>query len=189
MRRGKKMKDSIELIENKLKRLNLPFDPVVQRIVSANDWVQSLKVCIEELSKGLDRFSSSPIQEGLGDDFIEKSQDRLFEISSLFQRVFRQYLSILKKRYQASTPEVQSRVRDEMVDHWRKLAVSLESAKSTAREIEGRAKMLNVWDDERFSGARKFIERIKSSSVGDVQQRMKNAEFPLGDDMVSYDDE
>jgi hypothetical protein len=180
--------EKIKLIENKLKKMILPFDPVVRRINSANDWVESLKICIEEIITGLNSFSKPNIEESTKDDFLIDTGDKIYEISNLFQRIFKQYLLIIKKRRTPLSLPAQSLMHKEMVNHWRKLAVALESAKEAAKQIEGRAIMLNLWSDESFVNYRKFIERLKNSNVGEVQDRMKNAEFPLGDDLVSYED-
>lgn len=180
----------LKLIESKARRMIHPSDPFIQKIRRSNDWVESLGVCFEEILYALKNFASSSLNESLADDFVRRVDDEVFELSIYFQKVMLQYKRILERNYRPATPETKAKVFQEVVlKFFQDLKNYLYVAKERARQIEGQARMLNVFDSEDFLHSRRFLERLLASEVEDLRGRMDRAEFPLGDDLVEYDDD
>jgi len=177
-----------KLIESKVRKMVLPNNPLDLSLKKSSDWVSSVKICLQYLISSLDRFANQPIMESLSDDFIEGTDIAIYHLSNDFMMFMRRYANILDRYYKPTSSVAKTKIQNELEEYWKKLNDSLANAQKTARSIKGKAVMLNIWDSEDFASQRKFLERLENASLQSIKNSMENAQFPLGDDVVQFED-
>ena len=180
------MENLSKILYEKAMKMKLPNSPLERKLKQSNDYIESMKIILEFMGDTLEKFSKPILAEGIKDDFSEECSNRIYSLSLEFQSAFVKFSQILKKNITPLSIEGRAAVNREMALYWEKLSKQLEKAKSHAKQLQGRATML--WDSDDFKSNRKFIERLMNTNINDIKTRMMNAEFPLGDDIVSYEE-